>query len=107
MAEIHKGNKWRIIVLIILGVVFFVIGVAALIPGAVFYTMPSEDPEDNTNSTTGLTLLLLGGILGIVGIMTLLLIFAVVYCFLKCCPEELAKDPDSSRATCLTSCLLV
>ena len=95
MVEIHKKNKRSIIALTILGVVFIVIGVAILIPGAVFYTRSSEDTEDTTNFRIGLTLLLIGGISGISGVTTILVLIAVVFCFLSCCPKVLTNSPSS------------
>ena len=95
MVEVHIGNKLVIVIFMILGVVFTVIGVAALIPGAVFYTRPSEDPEDKTNLTIGFTFLLLGGIFGIIGIFFLLGPITFFCCCLAYCPKELAKYPHS------------
>ena len=97
MVEIHKQSKWNIIILIILGVAFIVIGVAALIPGAVFYTRLSEDPEDKSDFTLGITLLLTGGVIGITGIIFLMVLIDVVCCCLVFCPENLVKDPISYR----------
>ena len=94
MVEIHKGNKWRIIGLTIAGVVFIVIGVVALIAGAVFITIPSEDPEDRMNFKIGLGLLLFGGPSVFAGIISLLTLIAIVCCLLTCYPEVLAQDPN-------------
>ena len=95
MVEIHKKNKRSIIVLPILGVVFTVIGVALLIPGAVFYTRSNEDTEDTINFRIGLIFLIIGGVFGMSGVTTILVLIAVVFCFLSCCPKVLTNSPSS------------